>query len=205
MMKIVALSDTHTTHDQVNVPDGDILVFAGDMCTDGKIEEVVKFRNWLDTLPHKHKVIIPGNHDWPFYDGVGKHLFEDVATYLQDSSVEIEGIKIYGSPWQPVFHHWAFNLPRGKELQEKWNMIPEDTDILVTHCPQSEILDLSDGAPVGCVDLKNAISRVKPKLHIFGHIHNQYGIREINGVKHINASLTDYLKRLVNDPILIDY
>src|SRR4030042_365158 len=114
-MKLVIFSDTHGSHEDLTVPDGDILIFAGDMCGCSNKKEVRFFKDWLIKLPHKYKIIIAGNHDWPLYNykGFGHKIFNnDGLYYLQDSWVIIKGIFIYGSPWQPEFCNWAFNLPR---------------------------------------------------------------------------------------------
>jgi len=90
--------------------------------------------------------------------------------------VIIEGVKFYGSPWQPRFFDWAFNLDRGEEIKKKWDLIPMDTDVLITHGPPYGILDLThEGEKVGCEELMKAVLRVQPKIHIFGHIHEAYG------------------------------
>ena len=135
-VRIVCISDTHTLHRQVTVPDGDVLIHAGDICNHGTRGEVKQFVSWLGELPHRHKIFIAGNHDWPF-DKHGRHAHHWIkhGTYLQDTAIMIEGLKFYGSPWQPEFCNWAFNLPRGKRLEFVWSSIPDDTDVLITHTP----------------------------------------------------------------------
>jgi len=206
-MYIVAFSDTHGCHDYVTPPDGDILMFAGDLCAYGHNKEVKGFGTWLGALSHKHKIVIAGNHDWPFQNNRGEALsrLPEDCIYLHDSSVEIDGIKIYGSPWQPEFCDWAFNLKRGKELKEKWDKIPNDTDILVTHGPPAGIKDGVHGIPVGCADLYDAVQRVKPRYHIFGHIHAGYGAVKRNDTVYMNVSICDDYNRKQNDPMWFDY
>ena len=202
-MRLVIFSDTHCAHEELNMPEGDLLIFAGDMCGYGHKKEAKRFIKWMSDLPHKYKVCICGNHDWPFYKylGFAKDSFESTGIhYLQDSSVEIDGLKIYGSPWQPEFCNWAFNLPRGKQLAEKWAMIPDDTDILITHGPPATIRDCCPTS-VGCDDLLKRVYEIKPKLHVFGHIHTQWGISFRDGITFINASIVDDYNTKVNNSI----
>lgn len=207
-MRLVIFSDTHNVHSFLDVPDGDMLIFAGDMCSYGHRKEAKKFIKWMKELPHEHKVAICGNHDWPFarYMGFAEDNFSGTGIhFLLDSSVTIEGIKIYGSPWQPEFNNWAFNLHRGEELARIWKEIPDDTDILVTHGPPDGILDNCGGLPVGCADLRDRVLEVKPKFHIFGHIHTQYGIRRRDGIVYVNGSIVDDWNAKQNECISLDY
>jgi Icc-related predicted phosphoesterase len=209
-MRIIAFSDTHGVHNKIEIPDGDILIFAGDMCNDGSYEQLIDFINWLKRLPHKEKVIIAGTHDVLFYKEPdnAKKLFKGIATYLQDSLTIVDGMKIYGSSWHSVSDRWAFNLPRGKESKEKWDMIPDDIDILITHTPPYSILDkTSRDRSVGCRDLYNTISnRLNLKYHIFGHIHYSHGNLINNNTEYVNGSI--YCKRrmpTLGKPIILDY
>ena len=205
-MRLVIFSDTHTCHRFLNMPEGDMLIFAGDMCGYGRGKEARDFIAWMEGLPYEHKVAICGNHDWPFYKDTsfGRREFDKVH-YLQDSSVTINGIKIYGSPWQPEFNDWAFNLPRGEKLAAKWRKIPEDVDILVTHSPPSTVLDSVDGLPMGCSDLHRRVLEITPRFHIFGHIHTQYGVKRRDGLVYVNASIVDDYNVKQNEPITLDY
>lgn len=207
-MRFVALSDTHGWHDDVVVPEGDVLLFGGDMCGRGTLEEVGRFARFLEKQPHSHKIVIAGNHDWPF-ERVPKKAQEALGelVYLQDDGVEVDGVKIYGSPWQPEFFQWAFNLPRGKPLREVWNRIPEDTQVLITHGPPHDILDLtSRGVAAGCEALRERVEEL-PQLraHVFGHIHEAYGCRELGRCRFFNASICDlYQRAAVNPPWVFD-
>lgn len=212
MPRIVAISDTHSRHQNFGpLPDGDILIHAGDATVKGNFSEVVEFNRWLGTLPHKHKIFVAGNHDFIFEKSpdIASGLITN-ATYLQDSFAIVEGLKIYGSPWQPRFYDWAFNLDRGKDIARKWAMIPEDTDVLVTHGPPHGILDMvsdrwtGQAASVGCEELLPAVQRIKPRAHIFGHIHASYGQLLQDGTYFINASCCNELYKLVQAPIVID-
>ena len=133
-MKFVCLADTHCLHNKIEVPDGDVLLHAGDFTMRGKEKNIRDFSDFLGKLPHEHKIVIAGNHDLLFEKNppVAQKLLTN-CTYLQDSFTVIEGLKIYGSPWQPWFYDWAFNLQRGAEIRAKWDLIPDDTDILLTH------------------------------------------------------------------------
>ena len=149
-MKIVAISDTHGLHTQVKVPDGDILIHTGDVSSQGKEFEIILFLNWFRDLPHKHKVFIAGNHDFYFertpVSDVNK-IIPDNVIYLNDSGVTVEGIRIWGSPIQPWFYDWAFNRQRGAEIKKHWDLIPENTDILMTHGPAFGIHDRTTRSP----------------------------------------------------------
>ena len=189
-MRIVAFSDTEGSHRQLEVPDGDILVFAGDMSRQGSTRSIADFNSWLGRLSHPEKVVVAGNHDTLFErnPGVGRLLLSG-CRYLQDEAAEIAGLKFWGSPWQPWFHDWAFNLPRGEKLAEKWAMIPEDTEILVTHGPPFGIKDDTGQGRAGCEDLRKRVAQLpKLKLHIFGHIHESPGVFREGGVVFANVS-----------------
>ncbi len=210
MPRIVCLSDTHNCHEQIAVPDGDILIHAGDATIRGTIDEIVLFNHWFKNLPHRHKIFVAGNHDWLFEtnNARARTLLDSSIYYLQDSSVEIEEIKFYGSPWQPRFFDWAFNLMRGAELAEKWKLIPEETEVLITHGPPNGILDEVPRKyfieNTGCEELRRRVEIIKPKLHIFGHIHCGYGQTEKFGVQFVNASNCDENYVPTNPPIVID-
>lgn len=216
-MKLTFISDTHNYHQLLtnDLPGGDILFHTGDITSSGYEHEVNSFCKWFNELDnYKYKVFIAGNHDWFFHDnwkaythlGSVRHknaprkdsnkiqeLLNNYTNiiYLQDNLITIDGLKIYGSPWQPWFHDWAFNLPKdGNELKEKWDLIPSDTDILLTHGPAFGILDdiHCNRIPLGCKLLLDRIKEVKPKLHCCGHIHSGNG-QYFDGDTHfINAS-----------------
>ncbi len=214
MPRIVCISDTHNCNGQIDVPDGDILIHSGDATITGTVEEIKLFNVWFSSLPHKHKIFVAGNHDWLFErnNELARTLLDTKIIYLQDSECEIEGLKIYGSPWQPRFYDWAFNLMRGPELAEKWKLIPNDIDILITHGPPNCILD---EVPrewgidyTGCEELRKRVDEIawfgKLKLHIFGHIHCGYGIRKVDGITFVNASNCDEQYHPTQPPIVID-
>jgi Icc-related predicted phosphoesterase len=205
-MKIVLLSDTHQLHDQLVVPPGDLLIHAGDSCRRGTLEELSAFNDFLGRLPHPHKIAIAGNRDYSFerQPEESRKILTN-AVYLQDEEITIGGLRIYGSPWQPPFMNTAFNLPRGEALREKWALIPQGIDILVTHTPPYSIGDRTAGGElVGCRDLLEAVRRIKPRFNVFGHIHEGYGQYNKNGILFINASMTDGLMQLSHAPIVCD-
>jgi Icc-related predicted phosphoesterase len=188
------------------VPDGDLLVHAGDLTSRGTVEEVVKAASWLRSLPHRHKVVIAGNHDFLFEQspGVARGLM-DGLTYLEDGEAVVEGLRIWGSPWQPRFFDWAFNLDRGAPIRAKWDLIPAGLDLLVTHGPPLGHGDVTvAGQAVGCADLLDAVRRVRPRWHVFGHIHEGHGITEDGGTTFVNASTCDVRYRPVNAPVVIE-
>lgn len=211
-LKIVCISDTHN-HDLVNMklPEADLLIHCGDWSGRGTIQELVKINKQLQFIKNKYKygiIGIPGNHDWLFETNptLAKEIMDNVKILI-DEAIEIEGVKIYGSPWQPEFCSWAFNLPRGERLEEVWSRIPEDTEILISHGPPMGILDLTPrGEHVGCLDLRNRIEELKNvKYCLFGHIHKTYGTEIINNITYVNASICDETYYANNEPILLDY
>lgn len=206
-IRFVILSDTHGKHWSLRVPAGDILIHAGDLTRNGTADDLEDFNSYLGTLPHRHKVVIAGNHDFCL-ESEPEHSAARItnAIYLQDQAVTVEGIKFYGSPWQPWFYDWAFNLERGAEIRAKWDLIPEDTDVLITHGPAYGILDQTTrGERVGCEELLDAIKRIRPRMHVFGHIHEAYGIRSNADLFSINASNCDVRFSLVNPPIIQEF
>lgn len=209
-MRICCISDTHLRHKRsfLPVPEADILIHAGDACMAGDFFEVRDFFEWWRTLKAKHKIFVPGNHDRLFErdTNLARSFVPDDTKFLQDSMVEIEGLRIYGSPWQPRFQDWAFNLDRGEPLRRKWARIPSGIDILVTHGPPMGILDFSQygNEHVGCGDLRQELHRIRPKLHVFGHIHGDYGWMEWNGTLFCNASICDEAYKPTHDPIVVE-
>ena len=203
-IKIVAIADTHGKHWALDVPNGDILLHAGDITAKGSMEDVKDFNTFIGFLPHPVKIVIAGNHDFCFErDRAGSAAALTNSIYLQDQSVAIEGIHIYGSPWQPWFHDWAFNLHRGPEIRKKWELIPEGTDVLITHGPPFGHGDRTfRGELVGCRDLLEAVERIKPRFHIFGHIHEGVGVTSNEHTTFLNVSSCDQYFNLVNEPVV---
>jgi Icc-related predicted phosphoesterase len=204
-MKFVTISDTHFKHSSLVLPKGDILIHAGDITRKGDKSEVVDFLNWFEKQDFEYKIFIAGNHDFLFEKETKaniKKLIPKSVTYLNDSAATINGLKIWGSPITPYFFNWAFNRHRGNAIKKHWDLIPIDTDILITHGPIFGVLDKTiDGQNVGCKDLENKIFELKPKVHICGHIHEAYGKVDKYGIQFINASVLDHHYNLVNKPI----
>lgn len=210
-MRIVVLSDTHGLHGLISaIPDGDVLIHAGDLVGRGALTEVAEFFAWYGSLPHAHKIVIAGNHDWGFerQPTLAEGLVPTGVRYLRDSGVTIDGVKFWGSPWQPWFYNWAFNLLRGPEIAAKWALIPDDTNVLITHGPPRGILDLTNGYPaehVGCDDLLARIDHLSQlRLHAFGHIHEGYGQEQHGAVRYVNASICTADYAPTNSPVVID-
>lgn len=215
-MRLVCVSDTHNLASGLSLPDGDVLIHSGDFTMRGQVREFEKFASWLGTLSHKHIVVVAGNHDWlaEEHPEDARRILTSARNnihYLHDQSVDLDGLKVYGSPYQPEFFSWAFNLPRGPILADKWAEIPEDAEVVVTHGPPMLIGDQvhREGTlaieNVGCSDLAARLRKLpKLKAHICGHIHPGHGLREINGVKYVNASVLNDQYLLVNSPIVID-
>uniref|UniRef100_A0A0A9WZK3 Metallophosphoesterase domain-containing protein 1 n=1 Tax=Lygus hesperus TaxID=30085 RepID=A0A0A9WZK3_LYGHE len=210
-------------------------IHAGDFTRCGLEDEVVEFNNWIGKLPHKHKIVIAGNHELSFdrnfthplspnfvkniptlghpqsdlVDAVSKVNIRDRLTnciYLQDEMAELYGLRIYGTPWQPEFQGWAFNVSRGEDCLRKWDKIPDNVDILISHTPPVGHGDLCcSGVRAGCVELLSVVQkRVKPKYHVFGHIHEGYGITTDGSIIYINASTCNINYKPVNPPIVFD-
>jgi len=216
-MKITFISDTHTKHQDLNQDldkiQGDLLIHAGDSMNSGyDPNDVMLFASWFNRLNnYKHKVFIAGNHDRLFENE--PELTGDLVTaygpdlvYLQDKLFEVDGVKIYGSPWSPYFYNWAWNLPRnGWELELKWKDIPDDTDILVCHTMPWGHLDTTDNINVGCELLRVRIDEIKPKIFVGGHIHSGYGYKFDGHTHFFNAAVLNNSYKYTNKPISVDW
>jgi len=202
-MKLYCISDTHTFHRQLQLPNNiDVLIHAGDVSNVKDVyrneAEVLDFIEWYGNLPISYKIMIAGNHDGSIERKlVTREFIESKGIiYLEHESVEIEGFKIFGSPYSPTFFDWYFMKARDK-LSRYWDEIPEDTDILITHTPPKGILDLSydrDGKLeyCGCSALMKKVMKVQPKFHIFGHIHDCEGVRN-QGIRSFQGCQTIFI------------
>lgn len=220
-IRVTMVSDSHNKHKQItsDLPGGDLLVHSGDISSMGYEHEIREFCKWFNNIEgYTHKVFIAGNHDWGFQDNVEKVKeildFYTGITYLQDSELVIKvgderEVKIYGSPWQPWFYDWAFNLPKnGFGLAGKWEGIPDDTDILLTHGPAFGILDTVDGRRhdnLGCELLAERLQVISPKIHLCGHIHTGYGYVRKSDTHHFNAAVLDERYIYTQKPLTIDW
>ena len=214
-MRIVIVSDLHNHFREITLPDGDVFIDCGDQTRKGELSIIEDYAAWLKGLPHKHKLVIFGNHELGFQIGPKREPAIEMirkagAEYLEDSSVEIDDIMFYGSPWQPEFHHWEWNLPRGKALAMKWAEIPEKCNVLITHGPPQGILDDAFGIPAGCQDLLERIVYLSGLGHLrlaaSGHIHRDHDEQPIEkfGVKFCNASICNNAYKPLNSPVVID-
>lgn len=204
-MRLICLSDTHNFHHDIPIPEGDILIHAGD-CTDGGTRnETENFLNWLSKLPHKHKILVPGNHDFYFEKPEQRKNVPSNIHLLIDRGVRIEGFQFWGSPVTPGMEDWAFNRERGLPIRGHWNLIPKDTDILITHTPPHGILDeISSGIKLGCEELPPILKIVQPKYHFFGHIHHAAGTMKRSSTRFYNLSILDERHRPMHHPIVVD-
>lgn len=180
-IRIVAMADTHLHHDGLVVPGGDVLVHAGDMLQHGSLDELERAADFLRALPHRIKIVVAGNHEVCLEKRPAEaRALLDGFVYLEDEATTVEGLVFYGSPWQPRFRIWAFGAARGAELASKWATIPHGVDVLVTHGPPQgfgdRIVWKDKERNVGCADLLARVREVKPRLHLFGHIHQDRGL-----------------------------
>ena len=221
-MKIILISDTHNQH--LNIPTEwldnednsiDMIIHAGDISGRGSLKEVEAFLDWYNSLNYKYKIFIPGNHDFWFEKvstfAINEMLQEKYPSiiYLHDTNVEIEGLKIHGSGVTPWFYDWAFNRV-GTDICRHWDMIPLDTDVLITHGGPKHIGSLNvttrSREDVGCPYLYEKLSELKQlKLFVQGHIHEGRGTYTFADKQlFVNASLLNLQYELVNKPFVID-
>lgn len=203
-MRLILMSDTHLRHTDLQVPDGDVLIHCGDAGVWGKEKEYIKFEEWSQTLPHKDKFFVPGNHDFLFERdfGFAKTLIPS-WTVLLDELVPIHGELLFASPWTPEFFNWAFMKSR-EELWDVWKRIPQETTILITHGPPYGIMDQTrTGEYAGDKALRERIKELPNlKLHAFGHIHEGRGEQVIGPVRFINAACCTPTG--VMNPVVVD-
>lgn len=208
-MKIVAISDTHGLTKDLKLPDGDVLVHAGDITGMGTMDQVIAANEWLGSYRHqfKHILLIPGNHDFLFEKdpSLAETLMYN-AEVLNHKSKMIEDKLFFGSPYSPWYYDWAFNKHRGEEIKKCWNTIPEGTNVLITHGPPHGFLDATNNGTrhVGCEMLLQALERIKPQIHICGHIHEGYGTDNYGNIKLYNAAICDQHYRPINAPLEIE-
>lgn len=218
-MNILVISDTHNKHkeipnDYINNYDGtiDMIIHAGDVSGRGYKNEIIPFLKWYNDLPFTNKILIAGNHDFYFETANPDEIKEMMVDYpniiyLNDSGIEINGVKIWGSPVQPWFYNWAFNRI-DNEICKHWDMIPLDTNVLIVHGGPKNIGALNkviSGQDVGCPYLSEKLNQLKDlSLFCQGHIHEGYGIHQLdNGTTFVNASLLNHRYEMVNKPYLL--
>lgn len=205
-MKHVLISDTHGQYGMLrDLPPADVLIHCGDATKYGSRNELKKFAEIYGALPHKTKILIAGNHDTCFQkhevESRGIVAYEGIA-YLQDEARVFNGIVYYGIPWTLNFYDWSFMTDETGML-DKLSKVPVETDVLITHGPPKYILDLAGGEHTGSIALRTDVQwNIRPKLHVFGHIHEGYGTRQFEETMYINCSLLDGYYQPVNLPII---
>jgi len=211
-MKLVCISDTHGDHEGVVLPEGDVLIHAGDLSAHGRQAETLAFMQWLGSQRFEHILCIAGNHD-VFIEQqplIALQFAQDHGVrLLNDSGCTIDGVKFWGSPITPRFMDWAFMRDPGKPIEAHWQMIPTDTDVLITHGPPYRIMDQvrrPDGKlhHTGCPSLLSRVSEVSPIVHLFGHIHEGHGSMDESGVAYYNVCTMNEHYRLAHPPVVID-
>lgn len=204
-VRLVLMSDTHGKHRDVEVPDGDLLIHAGDFTYfNGSTFAIRDFNDWLGELPHRSKVVVPGNHDSGFIDPAYRELITKAILLVNEGTIT-EGLKIWGSPVTP--NDWgAFGPETAEERECLFSRIPEDTDVLITHGPPRGILDgaSQQKRPQGCDQVLAAVRRLRPQLHVFGHIHEQYGVFRSPSTLFVNAALAGPEYTVIRRPIGLD-
>lgn len=204
-MKIICISDTHSQHQQLLVPPGDVLIHAGDLTEGGTEREIVDFLNWFSTQPHRHKIFVAGNHDFHLEQLSSQQIEALVPKnihYLCENGIIINGILFWGSPVVPGNGSWAFSVDSSRKLKEHWDKIPSKTTVLITHSPPYGILDRTDKKlHLGCNILRKKVAKIQPTYHIFGHLHNNYGMVKKKETTFVNA--TNFSNNFVNPPIKI--
>lgn len=212
MIRVILMSDIHNYQKDVTVPDGDIVCICGDLTSQGRIYELIMFKNWYSSLPHQHKVVIAGNHD----KGLDFNKEESIEAliggtdihYLEDSGVELAGLKFFGTPWTPKFGFgWGFNGDADK-MSRVANKLPDGTHVWMCHGPPKGILDTTfiSGEQVGCPSLLKAAEMKKPKVVAFGHIHEGYGSKDDGSpTLYLNVSICNFHYDPVNKPIWVDF
>ena len=216
-MKVVCISDTHMEHHKIKLPYGDILIHAGDALSWGTEKEFVSFASWFRELPHVYKIYVAGNHDKfvEFYRNEAQEMLGPDVHYLQDSLVNIEDYEIYGSPWQPVFNNWAFNLTEN-ELRPAFDLIPPNLDILITHSPPRFDNNVSfdrvpKGEHIGSTSLTGRLYELgieAPLFHVFGHVHDGYGVGRYavphSSIVAVNAATCNEQYEPLNPPVVLN-
>jgi Icc-related predicted phosphoesterase len=210
-MNIVALSDTHGNHRSVEVPPGDIIIHCGDITRKSNLSEVTDFIDWYAGLDFSYKILVAGNHDRfirkkkpEFLELIRSHKI----SYLENTSIQINGFSIFGSPFSLNYGGLgAFTYFDSPAAERIWSMIPENTSILVTHAPPKGFRDFSktENNNAGCQVLRERVLSIKPQYHIFGHIHESYGIEQHGNSVFINASLSNGSGEIVNKPVVIEF
>jgi Icc-related predicted phosphoesterase len=218
-MKIWFISDTHNEHSGLSIPEVDLVIHCGDESTHGNAfmnePEARKFFDWYSVLNIETKLFVPGNHSTAVEQGLIRAEDYPGIRFLIHDQIEVRGLKIFGSPYTPRFHDWSYMKKRG-QLDLVWQSIPDDIDILVTHGPPKGVLDLTRDieskaiVQVGCIALRRHVEeRIKPKIHAFGHLHDEtgicnYGMFTRGATQFINCSCCNLASQLKNNGFAVE-
>lgn len=217
-IKVAVISDTHNRAEKLIMPSADILIHCGDYSSRGCEYELEDFKYWIDSVSHlyKHIILVPGNHDRIFQaEEQQSRLILNNVTVLIDEYVEILGLRIYGTPYQPFFNNWAFNL-KGKALHDKYRKIPDKLDILITHSPPKGILDsvrqvfdrktktYLEHVSYGSEFLYKQVVKKQPRFHFFGHIHDSFGVFNSGTTVFANASSCSEKYEITNQVLVFE-
>lgn len=207
-MKIICISDTHNKHRELSIPDGEIIIHAGDFTEAGTKAETTEFLAWFSKLPHPYKILIAGNHDFFLeknLDNTANFIPANI-NYLMNSGISIHGLNFWGSPYTLGNGSWAFNEDSAHKMTKHWDKIPLQTQYLITHSPPYGILDeLDNKQHIGCPKLAQHIDRLKLPHHIFGHNHGDYGIVRTKHTIFLNAASLDNKYRPINAPLVVHH
>lgn len=197
-MRILHISDTHGRHPLLRkLPKADVIIHSGDTSCSATENEVLEFLNWFFGLDYPHKIFVAGNHDDFLYDRQIEDL-PDNCHYLCHSGITIGGVNVWGVPL------FMADYKQEGRVEKLMKQIPENTGVLISHSPPFGILDFEDNINHGCPDLLQAVLKIKPTYHLFGHIHKAYGIEKSNNTIFVNASLMNETNEFVNEPVLLE-
>jgi predicted phosphodiesterase len=213
-LTLVVISDTHGKLSEISVPPGDVLIHCGDFCKFGSMEMFEEFCSEFAQYPHQNKLVIAGNHEYMLFgerEERSRKLFGESVTYLRDDGVSIEGLRFFGVAWRSKFSYIEpvreQNSP-GRFSEPPltvWDTIPAGVDVLITHNPPWKILDATpSGSNIGSRELKDNLSRIKPMVHCFGHVHSSYGHRQIGETLYVNAANVNEDYEPANQPIVVE-
>ncbi len=205
MPSLCLISDTHRLHRGLTLPPADVLIHCGDFCSFHRadLEVLADVDAWFAECPATHVLCTGGNHDHELDAGTFRFSH---ATFLKDRLVEVAGLSFYGAPWVPELRGFAFYATE-EELIEKWKLIPAGIDVLITHTPPEGILDLPFNGTrhIGCTHLRQELKRIRPRLHVFGHVHASYGDVTEEGTRYINAAVVAGARfELSHAPVLVE-
>lgn len=220
-LKCCAISDTHGYHNDITLDPGDILFHAGDFTMVGRAKELLDFLLWFSNQPYKTKILVAGNHDLSLdykkrtkkhgvvFEPKLKEAFLTLCSqlnihYLEHSYIEVQGLRVFGSPYTPSFKDWGFGVDTNEKMEQMFSKLPKNLDVLITHGPPHQILDEAHYQYLGSPAIAEAIFKKKPKVHIFGHIHEGYGMKKFNETLFINASYCGMPYNQFNQPVYFE-